>query len=377
MRTWRAWRVWRTCCRNIRAWSFLTFVTVFLVCCQNPIAIAESLLGATLGNLTSPVDTRFLLDHHLYDVTWGNGQFVAVGSTGVDETEVLLSQDGKAWERVSLGKPRRPLGASETDVGALYGLAWNGLQFVAVGERIITSPDGKSWNVTTTFTPCVFSRVVAHYGKFVAVGGSRDHGCIATSTDGKSWTDRTGSIERNIAILTDVVRTEEAFVAVGSANQGRLGISSDFLSSADGERWTHHAGPNDFLVDLAWSGTSLIAVGGLASQGAVFTSSDAKDWTESHSNLKKPLRSVIWTGSRFVAVGVEGGVAISPNGLTWSEQRSGVFQDLLSVTWNGSLLVAVGNGVILTSVDGIRWQEPGVKEGAPASNTKERRKNNN
>lgn len=338
-------------------------------------SVAESLLGATLGNLTSPVDARFLLAHHLYEVTWGNGQFVAVGNTGVDETEVLLSQDGKVWERVSLGKPSRPLGASETDVGALYGLAWNGLRFVAVGERLITSPDGKSWNVTAAFTPCVFSRVVAHYGMFVAVGGSRGGGCIATSSDGRSWVDRTEGIDSNTTILTDVVRTEEAFIAIGSANQGRLGISSDFLSSADGERWTHQPGPNDFLVDLAWNGVSLIAAGGLARQGAVFTSPDTKDWTESRGSLKKPLRSVIWTGSKFVAVGIDGGVAISPDGVTWSEQHSGVFQDLLSVAWNGSLFVAVGDGVILTSVDGVHWQEPGAKERVPAGKVKE--KNNN
>jgi hypothetical protein len=357
----------------------VTFVTVFLLCCQNSVAIAESLLGATLGNLTSPVDTRFLLDHHLYDVVWGNGQFVAVGNMGIDETEVLLSSDGRTWERVSLGKPTRPIGASDTDVGALYGLAWNGLQFVAVGERIITSPDGKSWNVTATFTPCVFSRVAAHYGKFVAVGGSRGHGCIATSSDGKSWVDRTESIDSNTALLTDVVRTEEMFVAIGSVNQGRLGITSVLLSSTEGEQWTHQSGPNEFLVDLAWNGTSLIAVGGLARQGAVFTftAPDTTTWTESGGDLKKPLRSVIWTGAQFVAVGGEGGVAISPDGVTWSEQRSGGFQDLLSAAWNGSVLVAVGDGVMLTSVDGVRWQEPGVKEGAPASNTKERRKNNN
>lgn len=334
---------------------------MFLFCYQNPIAIAESLLGATLGNITSPVDTRSLLDHHLYDVTWGNGQFVAVGSMGVDETEVLRSPDGRTWERVSLGKPTRPLGASDTDVGALYGLAWNGLQFVAVGERIITSPDGKSWNVTATFTPCVFARVVAHYGRFVAVGGSRGHGCIATSSDGKSWTDRTEGIDNNSAILTDVVRTEEAFVALGSRNQGRLGITSALLSSTDGERWTHQSGPDEFLVDLAWNGTSLMAVGGVARQGAVFTSSDAKDWTEYSGSLKKPLRSAIWTGAQFVAVGGEGGVAISPDGVTWSEPRSGGFQDLLSVAWNGAVFVAVGDGVMLTSVDGVQWQEPGAK----------------
>ena len=125
---------------------------------------------------------------------------------------------------------------------------------------------------------------------------------------------------------------------------------------------------------MAWNGASLIAVGGLARQGAVFTFTvpDTTVWTESGGDLKKPLRSVIWTGAQFVAVGGEGGVAISPDGVTWSEQRSGGFQDLLGVTWNGSLFVAVGDGVMFTSVDGVRWQEPGAKESAPTSKVKKK-----
>jgi hypothetical protein len=365
----------RTHCWHITLlWSFVTTVILFAVCCEETVAVADVVGGATLGNLTSPVDTRFLFDHHLSDVTWGNGQFVAVGDAGVDETEVLLSKDGGAWERVSLGKPSRPLGVSGNDAGALYGVVWNGAVFVAVGERIVTSSDGKSWTVTAAFSSCVFSRVAAYDGMFVAVGGGRGGGCIATSLDGTSWIERTMGIESNTAILTDVIRTESAFIAVGSTNQGRLGISSVFLSSPDGVRWTRQLGPADFLVDAAWSGASFVAVGGLTRQGVVFTSPDARDWTENRSDVKKPLRSVIWDGSRFVAVGMAGVVATSPNGLTWSKRPSGVSQDLSSVVWNGSLFVAVGDGVILTSMDGVHWREPSGKDRTPAGKMRKKSK---
>jgi hypothetical protein len=326
---------------------------------------AAALLGDTLGNLTSPVDTRFLFEHHLHDVAWGNGRFVAVGSTGVDETEVFLSEEGETWERVSLGKPARPLSASGADVGALHGVAWNGLRFVAVGERIVTSPDGASWNVTAAFSSCVFSRVVAHYGMFVAVGGNPSGGCIATSPDGISWTERTAEIEHNTAVLTDVIRAESTFVAIGGAYQGRFGILSVLLFSSDGVHWTRHTGPADFLVDAAWNGALFVVVGGLTRQGVIFTSPDAKEWTENSGAVKNPLRAVVWSGSQFVAVGAEGEVVTSPNGVNWTERRTNVPQDLLGVVWNGSLFVTVGEGVILTSVDGVRWQEPGARGRAP------------
>ena len=118
---------------------------------------ADVISDATLGNLTGPVDTHFMLGHHLYDVVWGNEKFVVVGNGTFDETEVLLSTDGLNWERVSLGKPSRPLGLSSDSAGTLYGVTWNGSTFVSVGERILTSSDGKSWTVTAAFANCVFS----------------------------------------------------------------------------------------------------------------------------------------------------------------------------------------------------------------------------
>src|SRR5215470_8164891 len=66
-------------------------------------AAAQMVGGETLGNLTEPIDTRRMVGHHLYGVTWGNGQFVAVGSGSFNETEVLLSADGSQWNKVSLG----------------------------------------------------------------------------------------------------------------------------------------------------------------------------------------------------------------------------------------------------------------------------------
>ena len=333
-------------------WLFLFFIIAPIV------SHADLMTNATVGNLTSPVDTNILLEHRLYDVVWGNGLFVAVGQSGFDETEVLLSPDGAAWERVSLGKPARPLGVSGDGVGALYGITWNGSVFVAVGERILTSTDGKSWTVVATFSPCSFSRVQARGSMFVAVGDDRGRGCLATSTDGEKWTDQTAALESNNAVLTSVFSTDSGFLVIGNANLGRFGLSSIFLTSSTGKSWSHQPGPQDFLVDVTGNGSEFVAVGGLTHKGVVLVSPDAQEWTPSSANLQKPLRAVIWNGALFVAVGARGAIVTSADSKTWTERPSGVMQDLLGVAWNGRTFVSVGEGAILTSPDGMHWQEP-------------------
>ncbi|MGE0681937.1 MAG: WD40/YVTN/BNR-like repeat-containing protein [Candidatus Binatia bacterium] len=347
---------------NSKMWRVEIWLCLLLLI-SSGVSHADLMSNATLGNLTSPVDTNILLEHRLYDVIWGSGQFVAVGQGAFDETEVFLSPDGIAWERVSLGKPSRPLGVSGEGAGALYGIAWSGAIFVAVGERILTSSDGKSWTVTATFAPCVFSRVIAHGEKFVAVGSDRGRGCLATSLDGKKWTDGTSDIVGNNAVLTSITHTSVGFIALGSANLGRFGLASIFLFSPDGGKsWSRQLGPQDFLVDLTGNASLFVAVGGLAQRSAIFTSPDGQHWTEKATTLRHPLRAVAWNGAVFVAVGVEGSIAISTGGIAWTEQPSHILQDLFGLAWNGSRFVAVGEGVILTSPDGRHWQEPGGKE---------------
>jgi hypothetical protein len=318
-------------------------------------AAAQMIGGETLGNLTEPVDTRRMAGHHLYGVTWGNGQFVAVGSGSFNETEVLLSADGSRWNKVSLGMADRPLSLSREGAGVLYGVAWNGATFVAAGERILFSPDGKSWTVTASFSTCAFTRVAAHDAMFVAVGGYYGNGCVATSPDGRQWTERTSGIEKNAAVLSSVIWAGATFVAGGNINRGRFGITNIFLTSPDGMTWTRQSGTSAQLMDVAWSGSLFVAVGGNRRQGVIFTSPDAKSWARKKTKVSDPFTAVLWNGSTFVTVGLNGALFTSPDGMTWTQRKSTTTRDLHSLAWNGSLFVAVGDGVILTSPDGVAW----------------------
>jgi hypothetical protein len=320
-------------------------------------AAAQMLGGETIGNLTAPVDTRRMLDHHLYGVVWGNGQFVAVGSGSFNETEVLLSADGFRWNKVSLGTAVRPLSLSREGAGVLSGVAWNGSTFVAAGERLLTSPDGKSWTVAAFFPPCAFTRVAAREAMFVAVGGDYRTGCMATSPDGKTWTERTLSTDDNATVFSGVIWTGSAFVAVGNTDHGRAEIGTVLLTSPDGVTWTRQFGTSGQLVDVTRNQSLFVAVGRHQRRGVIFTSPDARTGTGRITRVSDPLCSVLWNGSLFVVVGLRGALFTSPDGRTWTRRESHTTQDLFGIAWNGSLFVVVGEGAILTSPDGVAWKD--------------------
>jgi photosystem II stability/assembly factor-like uncharacterized protein len=69
------------------------------------------------------------------------------------------------------------------------------------------------------------------------------------------------------------------------------------------------------------------------------------------------FESVVWSGTRFVAVGGTGTLTSSDDGISWSERDTsqGVFGTFYSVAWTGAQFVAVGTLGIWTSPDGTAW----------------------
>src|ERR1022692_3887521 len=103
----------------------------------------------TAGNLTAAMNFAPL---NFYSVTWGGGQFVAVGQIYNQATHTsacLTSPDGVTWTPHDLGI-----------ACVLDRVVWGGGQFVAVGWTslgspqglgyILTSPDGANWTVRST-----------------------------------------------------------------------------------------------------------------------------------------------------------------------------------------------------------------------------------
>jgi hypothetical protein len=125
----------------------------------------------------------------LGDVTFGEGKFVAVGSTFeatqlpdgtldaigiVKRDAILTSPDGEHWTTQTV--PADPDGDNLAVVSIDYGGGW----FVAVGERglILTSRDGIRWQTRDSTTFAHLQSVRYANGTFIAVG---QQGTLLTS----------------------------------------------------------------------------------------------------------------------------------------------------------------------------------------------------
>jgi len=133
--------------------------------------------------------------------------------------------------------------------------------------------------------------------------------------------------------------------------------------------WTARVLPSDFIVNSIAFGNSQFVVVGFGK--GIFTSANGVSWaTQATANPNLPeLKSVIYDGSQFIAVG---GTAFgssapplimtSPDGVTWTTRTWTVPQNqpetqLNDIALGGGKLTAVGaNGTIISSTDsGVTW----------------------
>ena len=135
-------------------------------------------------------------------------------------------------------------------------------------------------------------------------------------------------------------------------------------------QWTARtSGTTVQLNSVIWSGSRFVAVG---NSGTILTSLDGITWTRRTSGTGNALWGLIWSETQFVAVGEYGTILTSSDGINWTQRNSGVpDSNLYDVSWSGTQFVTVGgefqfpgnpaynNTLILTSPDGITWTKRG------------------
>ncbi len=292
-------------------------------------------------------------------VAWSGSRFVAVGGdvSGYDDDKAIIwnSTDGATWQP-----------STTTSKGALLGVSWSGTQFVAVGYGglILTSNDGLAWSPKTSGVSLTLRDVIWTGTQFVAVGGEGDYfyrsrfddadECvILTSPNGTNWTRQTVPTR---ASMNSISYDGTRYVVVGMSqfDPETFVSSSIMLTSPDAVNWSLVEGyASENLSHVATNGTRFVTVG---EWGAILFSDDGgTTWTEAseppnRNNDFFSLESVMWVGSKFIAVGSEGEFAESLDGDIWTNAPIGVNVDLIGLGYNGSRLVCVGsNGYILTS----------------------------
>jgi hypothetical protein len=361
--------------------------------------------------LPSPPGTQQIFTIEGRGVTVGRGSasakiWVAVGKGG---NTILYSTNGITWTAATLNVTFSISG---------YGVAWNGNQFVAVGEGrgILYSSDGITWNNINninTFTIGSFgiaydvaapaaTRLLAFDNMPNIIGYSSD--------DGMSWKALPSTLSPFTTIGYDAAFGNSVWVAVG-AGTNTIAYSSNGLS------WTGIVSPplTNFATAIAWNGTRFVAVGSGLSQIAysaigtaawtgiaptifgasgtghgvayspslnrwvvvgngtntvAYSNDNGSTWTGLGTTVFASFgaRGISWnsTQNRWVAIGTSGTgiIAYSSTALSgsWTNVVSPPFNTGFSVTNNGSVWIAGGSPIlpsgtssIARSTDGITW----------------------
>jgi predicted RecA/RadA family phage recombinase len=257
-----------------------------------------------------------------YGVTFGNGLFVAVAQSGTGN-RVMTSPDGITW--TSRASANDNLNWQDVT----YGTPGGSPLFAAVGsagagtQRIMTSPDGITWTARETGSVFTGGQDIAYgNGRFVTVGGTGTGTRAMTSTDGITWTLQNTPADvgwQSVAYGTP--GGNPLFVAVATS-----GSPERVMTSPDGETWTLRSSGDDFLASWkTWSNVTYgagkfvaVAQNGNSSGNRVMTSTDGITWTREVTPADNAWTSVVYGNGRFVAVGASGTgdrVMISPEPL--------------------------------------------------------------
>lgn len=312
--------------------------------------------------------------------------YLASGSDGNGAGAVFSSTDGLAWsmraaDHALTALARRPsdgllvtVGSNtarrSADGGATWALDWLspdlarnypfldlvwsptldafvGLVQVAANQDAYASADGETWT-RLGGVPCSGGLAVSPAGLLLVTGSSLSGACVATSTDGVTWTPGTPPAG---GLLRKAFWVGGQFLAVGST--GAL------ATSADGATWTTRpSGVTGSLRGAAASPATAVVVG---DGGTILTSADGGvTWSPRASGTTFPLKRVTWTGAEFVAVGGTGRLLRSPDGVAWTVQPTPFTAspnqfDLNEVAFlpgGGGRLVVVGSGGLVATSDG-------------------------
>lgn len=340
-------------------------------------------------------DSWKLLTANFNSVAFGNNLYVAVGDRGVIQT----SPDGVNWTQ--------RLSGVEASGGEwnLNKVIYAGGRFVVAGEanRILTSTDGITWTTAYSAGGSNLYGLAWSGTRYLAVGPDS----MITSTDGITWTKSNAfAMTPRVTYLFDPVWYNNQFLISG------LGMYTDFgsngtnvsqLMNAQGTSYITNMGGGQSIANKPGTNTFVSVVSGTALQGA--------SWQYTNNGLASPvsLSSVItitqdggvtkfvppemarsdgneWNmvtynpvKNLYVAVGGAGGsrsayiyqasrtyqtpaangiIATSTDGVTWTPRTSPLPQALFGINHNTNTgeMIAVGEmGAIITSTDGFTW----------------------
>ena len=309
-------------------------------------AILTSSDGVNWG---SPVPS---VTNDLHAATFAGTNFVVVGAG-----TILVSGDGTNWVHRELGPNTIHLWglAAGDGIIAAVGAEWPVSTFVT--SAILTSADALTWTPRTSGVhDQAYYGIAYGQGTFVAVGLQSQVPTVAAlslSSEGEGWT-RAGSVLEGT--LTGVAHGLGTFAAVGSYTNAAAGqMQGRIVTSSDGRTWLDRTpGPIPPLAAVAFGGDRFVAVG----LTNVWTSTDSLRWVSPPSQTATNLQALTYGNGLFVGTGLRGTIQTSTNGDLWTTRTPSTptTRALRGVAFGNNRFVTVGNlGTMIMSEDGITW----------------------
>ena len=157
----------------------------------------------------------------LKSVTYGNGKFVAVKSSGSGR-QVFTSPDGENWTSQSSVRSQwdHVTFAQDSNNPALVDGKFVAVSLSEEGKVVMTSPDGEKWYAHDATELSRWRSVIYGNGKFVAIASLGPvGGLIMTSPDGETWTAQDSP---ETGDWLSVTYGNGKFVVVGARLQNRV-----------------------------------------------------------------------------------------------------------------------------------------------------------
>jgi hypothetical protein len=296
-------------------------------------------------------------------LSWGNGQFIAVGTSGA----ICTSPDGKNWTCQT----------SRLRYKKISSIVYGKGVYIVVGEDgiIASSPDGIGWTISNSGTNHTLRSVAAGDSMFVAVG---DSGAIVSSLDGISWAKQeSGTLANLVAVAGD----KRTFVAISDSAAAL--VSQDeaiWNKKLQGSIYDHFqfiaCGNNKFIV-LSSNSDPL---GPMNGRRICFSSSDGNTWVSVGILWETYAYITALAGgkNRFVFFAYDEMLTMhvcfasySIDGTTWTSSwsKTGASYSYAPVVWQNNEFIAISRGGMLTSPDGITWSQRSLKGIVPYSLT--------
>ena len=269
-------------------WTSITYGNIFVSVAVSGVYFAMDSPDGEVFRGTSSPDNAGATEFE--SIAYGNGVYVAVGHLGKNQSGyvICVSTDGHNFT-----------GTNGPDSGTWYDVTFGDGRFVAIAydgsHRAMWSDDGYGWTLSQPVKLESWESVTYGDGKFVAVNSTSNE--IMYSSDGDVW--EYAIAPRNF--WTSITYGNNRFVAVGK--YGRYNI----MYSDDGITWTETPQPEEnYWNGVIYGDDKFVAV---ASSGdnRVMYSYDGITWEAAKAAKQYSWHSIAYGDGRFVAVARGGG----------------------------------------------------------------------